>query len=80
MSQLLNFLSITFLLGFIISNFYLIQPNIQGFPGGSNGKESVYTAEDLGSIPKSERSPGEGYGYPLQNSCLEIPWTESVRL
>ena len=79
-SQLLSFLSITFLLGLIISNFYLIQPNIQGFPGGSNGKESVYTAGDLGSIPGSERSPGEGNGYPLQYSCLEIPWTESVSL
>ena len=25
----------------------------------------------LGLIPGSERSPGEGYGYPLQYSCLE---------
>ena len=28
-------------------------------------------AEDLGSIPGSGRSPGEGNGYPLQCSCLE---------
>ena len=26
---------------------------------------------DLGSIPASGRSPGEGNGYPLQHSCLE---------
>ena len=28
---------------------------------------------DLGSIPESERSPGEGNGNPLQYSCLENP-------
>ena len=28
---------------------------------------------DMGSIPGSERSPGEGSGYPLQNPCLENP-------
>ena len=27
--------------------------------------------EDPGSIPGSERSPGEGNGNPLQYSCLE---------
>ena len=26
-----------------------------------------------GSIPESGRSPGEGHGYPLQDSCLENP-------
>ena len=26
---------------------------------------------DVGSIPGSGRSPGEGKGYPLQYSCLE---------
>ena len=30
----------------------------------------------LGSIPESERYPGERNGYPLQDSCLRIPWTE----
>ena len=38
---------------------------------GSGGKQSTYNAEDLGLIPGSERSPGEGKGYPLQYSCLE---------
>ena len=44
-----------------------------GFPGGADGKESVYHAGDLGSIPGSGRSPGEGNGNPLQYSCLENP-------
>ena len=42
-------------------------------PGGSYGKASVYNAGDLGSIPGSGRSPGEGNGNPLQYSCLENP-------
>ena len=43
------------------------------FPGGSDGKESTCNAGDLGSIPGSGRSPGEGHGNPLQYSCLENP-------
>ena len=42
-----------------------------GFPAGSVGKESAWNAGDLGSIPGSGRSPGEGNGNPLQCSCLE---------
>ena len=42
-----------------------------GFPGGSNCKESVCNTGDLGSIPRSGRSPGEGNGNPLQYSCYE---------
>ena len=45
----------------------------QGFPGGLSGKESAFQAGDSGSIHGSERSPGEGNGYPLQCSCLENP-------
>jgi len=41
------------------------------FPGGSDGKVSAYNAGDLGSIPGSGRSPGEGNGDPLQYPCLE---------
>ena len=44
-----------------------------GFPGGSEGKASAYSAGDLGSIPGSGRSPGEGNGNPVQYSCLENP-------
>ena len=36
------------------------------FPGGSDGKASVYNAGDLGSIPESGRSSGEENGNPLQ--------------
>ena len=43
----------------------------EGFPGGSDGKESACNAGDTGSIPGSGRSPGEGHGNPLQYSCLE---------
>ena len=28
---------------------------------------------DVGLIPGLGRSPGEGYGHPLQQSCLENP-------
>ena len=44
-----------------------------GFPGGSEVKASASNAGDLGSIPGSGRSPGEGNGNPLQYSCLENP-------
>ena len=43
------------------------------FLGGSEGKLSAYGAGDLGSIPGSGRSSGEGNGNPLQYSCLENP-------
>ena len=43
------------------------------FPGGSHGKACAYSAGDLGSIPGSGRSPGEGNGHPLQYHCLENP-------
>ena len=36
-------------------------------------RPSVYNAEDLGSIPGSGRSPGEGNDNPLQYYCLENP-------
>ena len=42
-----------------------------GLPGGSDNRESACNAGDPGSIPESRRSPGEGNGYPLQDSCLE---------
>ena len=40
--------------------------NTQGFPGGSDSKESACNAGDLGSILRSGRSPGEENGNPLQ--------------
>ena len=44
-----------------------------GFLGGSGGKESVCNAGDLGLIPGSGRSLGEGNGYLLQYSWMEEP-------
>ena len=43
----------------------------EGFPGGSDGKESACNAGDQGSVPGLGRSPGGGNGNPLQYSCLE---------
>ena len=43
------------------------------FLGGSDGKTSAYNAGDPGSIPGLGRSPGEGNGNPLQQSCLKNP-------
>ena len=47
------------------------KPISQGFPGGSDSKESAYNKGDPGMIPGSGRSLGEGNGNPLQYSCLE---------
>ena len=44
---------------------------IQGFPGGSDGKESACNAEDLGSSPGLGRFLGEVNGYPLYYAFLE---------
>ena len=37
----------------------------------ADGKASACKAGDLGSIPGLGKSPGEGNGSPLQQSCLE---------
>ena len=41
---------------------------VEGFPDSSVGKESTCNTGDPGSIPESERSPGEGLGYPFPYS------------
>ena len=46
------------------------------FPSGSAVKESTCNAGavgDMGSIPELGKSPGGGYGNPLQYSCLDNP-------
>ena len=48
-------------------------PGIEGFPGGSDGKESVCSAGDPDSITRLGSYPGEGSGHPFQSSCLENP-------
>ena len=47
-----------------------------GFPCGSVVKKLPANAGDVGSIPGSRRSPGEGNGNPFYYSCWEIPWIE----
>ena len=56
------------LISSLILNF-----KVQGFPHSSISKEFACNAGDLGLIPGSGRSPGEGNGNPLQYSCLENP-------
>ena len=43
------------------------------FPIGSVVKNPPTNAGDMGLIPESGRSLGEGNGNPLQYSCLENP-------
>ena len=48
------------------------------FPGGSAVKKLTANAGDMGLIPGSGRSPGEGNGNPLQYSCLGNPMDRSL--
>ena len=45
----------------------------EGFPGGSVVKNPPANAGDVGLMPGSGRSPGEGNSTPLYFSCLENP-------
>ena len=51
----------------------LTYPQYVGVPGVCDGKESVCSAGDLGSIPGLGRSAGGGHGNTLQYFCLENP-------
>ena len=73
MGTSLSSLNLSTALGAVGHYFLYLVTGILGFPGGSDGKESACNAGDLGSIPGSGRSPGEGNGNPLQHSCLENP-------
>ena len=51
------------------------------FLGGSDGKESSCNVGDVGSIPRSGRSPGEGMATHSSILAWETSWTEeTVRL
>ena len=53
----------------------------KGFPGAAvvkNLPADVGNAIDVGLIPGSERSPGEGNGNPLHYSCLENSMNRGV--
>ena len=51
---------------------------------GADGKDSSFSAGDMGSVPGLGGSPGGGHGNALQYSCLENPmdrgawWAEPV--
>ena len=48
----------------------------KGFPDGSDGKESDCSTGDVGSIPRSGRSPGKENGIHSNILAWKVPWTE----
>ena len=58
--------------GFPIHRLAGYAPKPWGFPHSSVSKESANNAGDPGLIPGSGRSPGEGMGYPLQDSWASL--------
>ena len=55
----------------MLDRYYKYIHGTMGFPGGSDSKESICNAGDLGSIPGVGKSPREENSYPLQYSGLE---------
>ena len=51
---------------------------VKGFPGGSDGRESVCSAGNLGSDSELGRSPGEGNGYSCSILSWTVPWAEEL--
>ena len=51
--------------------FYILRKRM-----ASMVKNMFANAGDVSFFVGLGRSSGEGYGIPLQYSCLEIPWTE----
>ena len=51
---------------------YAIFPLAEGLLCGSDGRASACNSGDLGSVPRSGRSPGEGIGYPLPYSWASL--------
>ena len=58
---------------FYTDSFACVCTYTWGFPRSSVGKEPAWNIGDLGWIPGSGRSPGEGNGNPFQDSCLKSP-------
>ena len=56
--------------------FFAALHSLQGFPGGSDGKESTCSVGDTGLIPGSGRSLGEDMGNLPSILAWRIPWTE----
>ena len=60
------------------SENFLQDPGQTSTNQNADGKESVCSAENPGSMPGSGRSPGEGNGNPLQYPCLENSMDEGA--
>ena len=54
-------------------NYLYINKATQSFPSGSVVNNPPANAGDMGSVPWSGSSPGEGNGNPLQYPCLGNP-------
>ena len=52
---------------------FITKDFITGLPGGSVVENPTVNAGDASLIPRLGRSPGEGYGNPLQYFCLGNP-------
>ena len=50
----------------------------EGFPGGSDGKESACNAGDLGSILAQEDPQEKGIATHSRIFAWRIPWTEEL--
>ena len=53
-----------------------LQATISGLPRWLSGEESACNSGDSGSVPGSERPPGEGNGGTLSILAWRVPWTE----
>ena len=62
----------------ILYFFFKIKQINYDFPHSSVGKVSACDAGNPSSIPGSGRFPGEGYGNPLQYSCLGNPMDRGI--
>ena len=58
-----------------LHNFMCMYLELEGFPGGSDGKEFACNAGDLHLIPGLGSSPGEGSGTHSSVPAWRIPWT-----
>ena len=56
----------------VITALYQLSHKGMGFPDSSAGKESACNVGDPGSIPRLERSAGEGISYPPQYSWASL--------
>ena len=57
---------------FLFNKYFLGTFYMWAFPDSSVGKEFACNEGDLGSMPGSGRSTGEGIGYPLQYSWASL--------